>query len=113
MNTESNKPNPDDVSVQEAVFGHKRSRGDARAGRVPDAIKKSHDMGTIFLYENVLIPGGPGNSKKFSGPIEYDEDGIPLGLWFYPANTEQHPSVSRYWFGAEHGIIQVKKKVDK
>jgi hypothetical protein len=97
-------------SEQEQIFGRRIRRGDARSGKVPDAVAKTNPvMGTIYLPENYLVPGGPGASKKFSGPLEFSADGVPLGLWFYPANPAQHANVDRYWFDARMGVIQVKR----
>ena len=106
----SNTDNETDKgSEQEQIFGRRIRRGDARSGKVPDDVVKTARMGTIYLFENVLVPGGPGASKKFSGPLEFSPDGVPLGLWFYPANPAQHANVDRYWFDARMGVIQVKR----
>jgi len=107
----NNENETDKGSEQEQIFGRRVRRNDARSGRVPDEILKTAKMGTIYLPENYLIPGGPGASKKFSGPIEFSETGVPLGLWFYPANPAQHANVDRYWFDARMGVLQVKKSV--
>jgi hypothetical protein len=98
-----------DVSERDAIFGTKRDRNE----RVPSDPRRDAGMpmGTAYLFDKLLIPGGPGRSDRYSGPVVLDpEHGYPLGLWYYPSNPDQHKNIDRYWIPATGNIvIQVKK----
>lgn len=100
---------PEAPSEKESIFG--RKHGFTNKALMDPVADKGKPMGTAYLADKRLLPGGPGYSDKYSGPVELDENGVPIGLWFYPGNREQHANIAKYWIPAEIAIIQIKKTV--
>lgn len=97
-------------SEQDAIFGRSHEKRAIRTTVTADLA--DCPMGTAYLPEKVLIPGGPGVSNRFSGPVVLDPvTGVPLGLYYFPLNQAQHASLDKYWIAASGGtIIQLKRK---